>query len=380
MSIESSLSYSKSKALYHVDKINDLKKGKPIIPTTIQIDPEMWCNDNCGFCSYRKVDGYNNEMLTYIGGKPSDKNLPIGKPSIDSRIPSEILLSFPQQMVDAGVPAVEITGGGEPTLHPDFEEFYRRCGECKLDVALVTNGSRLTDRLIEMIKKYGTWIRISMDSSNAITHKKIHHTPNSDFGKRISSIKKLVANKPEKLIIGISFIITPDNYDDIESAARLFASIGVDHIRFSWMFDKQGTAGLDKDQIKAIGELVPKLQKELDRDDFKIFNEKNRIQLYTRTNDFKRCDFQRFVVAIGGDCGLYPCCIMKYNKKFQYGNLKDHTLKEIVESWTTDKFMKDLDPLNCYPCWLGDRNKSITDAVDGEFIPMIQKPMHENFI
>ncbi len=376
------LAYSKSKALYHEDKIMDLKRGRSIIPTEIQIDPEAFCNDNCEFCSYRKEDGYNNEMLKMLGdeAKPSDDHKAIGRPGIDSRIPKDILLDIPFQMVDAGIPAIEITGGGEPTLHPNFEQFYKNCGECGLDIGLVTNGSRLNDNIINMIKKHGQWVRISMDSSNAETHKKIHRTPNWDFEKRLMNVKKLVNAKPDTLTVGISFIITPDNVHDIEDAARLFSRIGVDHIRFSWMFDKQGTAGLTAEQIEWIGETIPALQTELNRDDFQIFNEKNRIQLYTAKNEFKTCNFQRFVIAIGADCGLYPCCIMKYNKDFQYGNLKDHKLEDIVKSWNTEKFMQNLNPKSCYPCWLSDRNKSITEAIADPSYEPIEKPVHPNFI
>ncbi len=374
------LEYSLSKALFHEDKIKLLKLHKPIIPTTIQIDPEAWCNDNCSFCSYRKEDGYNNEMLKLIDGKPNTENKAIGKPSLESRIPDDILLSIPQQMVDVGIKAAEVTGGGEPTLHPKILEFLTLLGEAKRDIGLVTNGSKLTPKLIECVKKYVTWIRISMDASNPEIHKKIHRTPNLAFEKRLDNIKLILDGKREDLIVGISFIITPENIDDIESAARLFASLGVNHIRFSWMYDKQGTAGLTKKQIKEIDELIPKLQQELDRNDFKIFNEKNRIQLYTQSNDFDTCHFQRFVVAIGADSGLYPCCIQKYNPDYQYANLKNNTLDEIVTSMNVDAFMTDLDPIDCRPCWLSPRNASIDGAVKDPNYKPIPKPNHENFI
>jgi MoaA/NifB/PqqE/SkfB family radical SAM enzyme len=385
------LAYSKSKAWYHEDKIKDMKQGKPIIPTTIQIDPEAFCNDNCQFCAYRKEDGYNNEMTKLLQAKPGSKeNKAIGRPSIESRIPKEILLDLPYQMVDVGIPAIEITGGGEPLLHPNFTEFYRTCGDLGLDIGLVTNGSRLNNDIVNLVASYGQWIRMSMDSSNQRIHKLIHRTPNDDFEKRISNLKNLIKTRNEMgrkakpdgtgLTIGISFIITPDNFADIDESAKLYASLGVDHIRFSWMFDKEGHAGLTNTQIKFCQWLIPQLQEELDREDFKIFNESSRIQMYTASNDFKRCDFQRFVVAIGADSGLYPCCIMKYNLKFQYANLKEKKLSEIFPSDITEDFMKSLDPKSCYPCWLKDRNKSVNDAVDSNDYKPTEKPIHPNFI
>ena len=366
------IEYSNSKAIYHTERIKLLQEKKPIIPTEIQVDLEAYCNDNCKFCSYRKDDGYNNEMLKLINGKPSKDNKPIGQPNTDSRIPDDIVLDIPRQMVEAGIPAIEITGGGESFLHPKITEFIRLLGEAGRDIGIVTNGSLFNDERIDLIKKYATWIRISMDSSNGTTHKLIHGTPNTDFDRRLNWIKKLVDNKREDLIVGISFIITPENYDDVENSARLYASINVNHIRFSWMFDKEGHAGLSQKQIDDVIILIKSLQEELDTEKFKIFNEANRIQLYTAKNDFKTCHFQRFVMAIGADSGCYPCCIMKYNKEYQYGNLKNNTLKEIVESMNTHEFMTNLNPERCYPCWLSDRNKSIDKAVT--------KPTHYNFI
>src|SRR3990167_9443625 len=136
-------------------------------------------------------------------------------------------------MVEAGIPAIEITGGGEPFLHPKITEFIRLCGEAKRDIGIVTNGSLLNDERIELIKQYATWIRISMDSSNPDTHKIIHGTPGSDFERILNNIKKLLENKRDDLILGISFIITPENLDDVENSARLYASLKVNHIRFS---------------------------------------------------------------------------------------------------------------------------------------------------
>ena len=311
-------------------------------------------------------------MLKLIEGSPSKENRPIGKPTIESRIPDDIVLSIPQQMVDAGIPAIEITGGGESFLHPKITEFIKLLGEAGRDIGIVTNGSLFNDERIYLIKKYALWIRISMDSSNPVTHKLIHNTPGSDFERRLGYIKELVKDKRDDLTVGISFIITPENYDDVENSARLYASIGVSHIRFSWMYDREGHAGLTQSQIDNVVILIQALQKELDRDDFHIFNESNRIQLYTAKNDFKKCHYQRFVMAIGADCGVYPCCIMKYNKDYQYANLKKNTLKEIVDSINTHDFMTNLNPERCYPCWLGDRNKSIAKAVD--------EPVHKNFI
>lgn len=370
------IEYSVSKALYHTDKIKALQQGQQITPTEIQVDLEAYCNDNCSFCSYRKEDGYNNRMLELINAKPGTAyhdDRPVGKPSPESRIPLEFADKFPEQMLEAGIPAIEITGGGEPTLWGRFNDLVENLGKAGLEIGLVTNGSLLTDQRIKLLTKYCTWIRISMDSSNPETHKEIHRTANYDFDRRLNSIKKLALSKSEELILGISFIVTPDNYDDIENSARLFASVGVNHIRFSWMYDREGHAGLTQEQIDNLKKLLDKLMDELNRDDFRIIYEHGRIESYSKPNtDFNTCYYQRFVWAIGADCKVYPCCIQKYHPDFAYGDIREKTLKELVNDLKTISAMNSLDVTKCYPCWLRNRNKAIAKAVE--------KPIHVNFI
>lgn len=368
--------YSVSKASYHVDKIKDLQQGKQITPTEIQIDLEAYCNHNCEFCSYRKDDGYNNGMLELIGATPGVKyedNKPIGSPSPTSRIPLEFAETLPRQMVEAGIPAIELTGGGEPTLWKAFDTLYENLGLNKRDIGLVTNGSALTDKRIELIRKYGMWVRISMDSSSPETHKKIHRTQGDDFTKALKAIEKLTNNKPETLTVGISFIITPENVWEIESASDLYSRLNVDHLRFSWMYDKEGHAGINEVDKELAQGMIRAMQKKHNRDGFTIFTEADRINLYSRPNtDFDKCYYQRFVMAIGADSKVYPCCIQKYYKDYAYADIREKTLKEIVYDLNTMQFMDTLNPVMCNPCWLRNRNKSIGAAID--------KPKHHNFI
>jgi molybdenum cofactor biosynthesis enzyme MoaA len=370
----SAIEYSTSKAVYHTDKIKALQEGRQIVPTEIQVDLEAYCNDNCSFCSYRKEDGYNNTMLNLIEGEPSNKSKPIGRPSPDSRIPLEFADTLPEQMVEANIPAIEITGGGEPTLWPSFDTLLSNLGKARRQVGLVTNGSNLSESRITLVGKTCTWVRISMDASNQETHKAIHRTGNEDFERRIENITKIAAAKQKDLVLGISFIITPQNVMDIHESAKLYSTIqGVNHLRFSWMYDREGHAGLTYKQIESVKKSLDLYQEEYDRDDFKIFYEKDRIDTYTKPNDdFKKCYYQRFVWAIGADCNVYPCCIMKYHPDFAYANIREQTLAEIVNDINTCQMMDGLVPAGCFPCWLRNRNKAIAKAVE--------KPIHHNFI
>jgi MoaA/NifB/PqqE/SkfB family radical SAM enzyme len=368
------IEYTTNKAVYHTDKIFQLQQDNMIAPTEIQVDLEAFCNDNCSFCSYRKEDGYNAEnMLPLIGGKSSTDNKPIGKPSADSRIPDDVVLRIPEMMVEAGIKAIEVTGGGEPTMHPKFDELISLLGKADREIGLVTNGSLLNDDRIDLIVKNCLWVRISMDSATPQTHKTIHRTPGYSFEKRMEAIKKIAHLKDDGLTLGISFIITPENLPELADAAKLFSEIkGINHLRFSWMYDMQGTAGLTPDQIIDAKQNLDSLIEEYDRDDFKIFYEKDRIEHYTAPNEFSKCYYQKFVWAIGADSKVYPCCIMKYHPNFANGDISKSTLKELINNMTTLARQNGVQPSKCFPCWLRNRNQQIANAVE--------RPKHHNFI
>ena len=365
--------YSISKANYHLDRLQEIKKGNPIAPTLIQIDLEAWCNDNCSFCSYRKDDGYNKEMLKLIDGCSSDACSPIGKSSDKSRLPVSVAYDLPGQMKDAGVPAIELTGGGEPTMWPYFDILLGGLITNDIEIGLVTNGSNLPESRIKQMCEYeGTlWVRLSMDASNQEIHKKIHRTPGEDFDRRIENIKKIVQYKHKELVLGISFIITPDNYWDIEESIILYKALGVSNIRFSWMYDTSGTAGLDEAEIERIKGTLVEMKGKYETPEFGVFFEVGRIDTYNRPNDdFKTCYYQRFVWNIGADGYVYPCCIQKYDPNYAFADIRTETVKEIIDS--THSRMSTLDPKGCHPCWLRQRNKTIAAN--------IEQPKHHNFI
>lgn len=368
--------YSTSKALWHVDKLKNLQEGKMIVPTLLQIDPEAFCNDNCEFCAYRKDNGYNNEMLKLIDANPGEKyydNKPIGRLTSNSGLPLEMAEKIPLMMKEAGIPAIEITGGGEPTLWRGFDSLLDNLIKEEIEIGLVTNGSTLPDSRLHKLGEKATWVRFSMDSSNAELHQKIHRTPNLDFERRIDNIRKLISYKHKDLIIGISFIVTPQNYDDVVKSALFYKELGVSHIRFSYMYDKEGHSGLTMDQIERMKKVLKNLKAMDETDSFRIYYERDRIDNYSRPNDdFKKCYMQRFVWALGADCKVYPCCIVKYWPAMAFGDIREKTLKQMVEDINVKARMDDLNVSLCPPCWLRERNKEISIG--------IEKPVHANFI
>lgn len=370
------ITYSISKAGWHTERISKLQNGQPIAPTLLQVDLEAFCNDSCEFCAYRKEDGYNNVMLDLLQLKPGEKHgefKPLGMPSAKSRLAKEYADLLPELMARAGIPAIEITGGGEPTLWPWFDEFIANLQKHGIEIGLVTNGSTMTEQRAKLLAQYQNtlWIRFSMDSCTPMTHKKLHRTAGYEFSKRVEAIKRIVKYKHDELELGISFITTPNNYHEIEESIKFYSTLGVSHIRVSFMYDKQGTAGLTEAQIDTLLPNLEKWKQQYQTDSYAIYFEKDRISSYSAPNtDFNKCYMQDFVWAVGADSNVYPCCIMKYHPDFSLGKLEN--LDTMVSDLEVLAKKNNLNVNKCFPCWLRSRNKSMASY--------IEKPKHANFV
>ena len=110
--------------------------GRTIIST--HISPEGLCNLRCPYCSVTKRQKNN-------------------------RISMDIIKDYVEKLKTRGLQAVIITGGGEPTLYPEFNELIKWLkNEEKLSVALITNGTNI-DNITASVWKMFSWVRISLN-------------------------------------------------------------------------------------------------------------------------------------------------------------------------------------------------------------------------
>src|SRR5512135_3655573 len=119
------------------------EQGLPVYsPISINLDLTSACNFSCPFCVDSKLINAGKSLT-----------LTEAKRTID------VLHSH-------GLLSVILIGGGEPTLHGDFGEIVRYIKSKKLQVGIVTNGSRLEkiDAVAEALKEKD-WVRISIDAA-----------------------------------------------------------------------------------------------------------------------------------------------------------------------------------------------------------------------
>lgn len=183
-------------------------------------------------------------------------------------------------MAERGLRSVILIGGGEPTLFPRFADFVKHLKALRLQVAVVSNGSR-GDRLLAAAEHLAEqdWIRLSLDSGSNELFRAMHKPvdPKCDLDAICAWIPKIKAANPA-VRCGFSYIITwtgssreenalHENIHEIVLAAERAKRAGFDYIAFKPVLERQADGAEVMDPAKAqqgIGEVVARIRREVD--------------------------------------------------------------------------------------------------------------------
>jgi len=147
-------------------------------------------------------------------------------------------------MAEHGLLSVILIGGGEPTLHKDFEKIVRIIKERRMQVGIVTNGSKLTKvaRVADLLEE-GDWVRLSLDAGHEDTFAKSHR-PRGDV--RLAGILQAASalkRANARISLGYSFVIVWQgieinghelcpNIAEMSEAVKQAADHGFDYVSF----------------------------------------------------------------------------------------------------------------------------------------------------
>ena len=176
-------------------------------PRSMHIELTAKCNLNCYYC-YRE----------------SDINVS------ENRIKTQDLLNTINFLSDRGLSVVELTGG-EPLMHPDFEEILDYCSEKVEIISVITNGTLMTPKIINKIasKKNKVFVSISLDNYREEEHDKRSRV-NGSFAKAVDAIRQL---SKQGIIVRAAMAVDENSWHDIEKTLLFAKEIGATKFTYS---------------------------------------------------------------------------------------------------------------------------------------------------
>lgn len=232
-----------------------------------------------------------------------------------------------------GLLSVILVGGGEPTLHKDFEEIVSYIKSTGLELGIVTNGSKL-EKVANVMKLLRTkdWVRISIDAAKEDTFNRLHRPKNDVTLNQILHTAKEIKEINPLVSLGYSFVIVwggmeingnelSQNVDEIAEAVRLAREYSFDYISFKpclvRLEDSQKEALLDNVAQEREEEIVEQIRSNLQKakgigdDNVKILESVNlQAMINKKVNQIKKqpgkCHMQFFRTVVTPS-GIFHC-------------------------------------------------------------------------
>lgn len=291
-------------------------------PISCEIDPTNYCNHNCIWCMYEDFRGINNMSITRKDMKRIIRQLGLMK-----------------------CKSVTFTGGGEPlvnksVMHDAFKDVIDNNMKC----GLVTNGL-LVDEYYHEILSNCTFIRYSVDASNAYTHSLLHNTDSRDFERITRSIQTISV---DVLDVGMAFLVHPLNYTEVYDFCRLGYDLGVNYVEFRPVLME----GL-KLNNKIVDSVLSQIEQSkcMEDNDFRIFTRLGRFdEQLGKDKGFIECLSTPLVMVIASDYNVYLCCQTRGDKNYILGNYGIDSLQDIWNGPIRKEIVRDINVSKCLPC------------------------------
>ncbi len=320
-------SYNSWKGLHYLPWYESIKKWRetknpqdlrPPIEASIDPSPNANCQLNCKWCNAFK---FLNKTTTI-----TDKQI----------------LDLHKFLLDWGVLAFCLGGGGSPTLRKNLPEIFWLIKSHNKQSSIATNGVHFTDELIDAMASCCRWVGISVDCANRLTYKENRGV--DLFDKTIKNMKRLVGKVnsiKSSCEVSYKFLITPWNYKEIFDACKLAKEIGVKdfHCRVADL-SHQGM-GIQKieDYNYAVENILEQFEKchTLREDNFRTFCVVHKFDAdFKPLKNFSQCYAMPIIIQCCTDGNVYSCVDQRLVDKFNLGSYITDP-KNILNFWGGEK-------------------------------------------
>lgn len=300
------------KLIFHPQRVSEWLVTMDCFPIYVEVGVTNRCNHQCVFCA-----------LDWFEKKPVDMD-------------SEVMKRALREMSECGVKSVMFAGEGEPLMHREICELVSYANLQGLDVAITTNGVLFDKKKLEKTLPSLSWVRFSVDAGTPNTHKKIHRGGLTDFDKVLTNIREAVTIKKRDnlpVVIGVQFLLIPDNLDDLLPFVELFRDIGVDNVQIK----PYSQHPLSKNRFSIEYSQYQKFEKNVNNFEspgFQVIFRSKTTQRLIAKRDYDTCYGMPFFTLIEADGSVIPCMMFYRNPEFCFGNIYDESF---ISIWKGEK-------------------------------------------
>lgn len=210
-----------AKLFQHMDTLHAIKLGQRPAPVNVELFLSNRCGHGCVWCHYA-----HTHTKGPLAGKVAK---PPGAMGSGDLMEWTLAKSILKQLATAGVKSVTFSGGGEPTLHRQFDDIAEYAYSVGLELGLYTHGGSIDDERADTIKQLFKWAFVSLDECTRETFKASKGVDRYDAV--LAGIERLVAAKGSATI-GLGFLLHKGNFHQVAQMVALGRELEVDYVQF----------------------------------------------------------------------------------------------------------------------------------------------------
>ncbi len=340
-------------------------------PFVVELDPTTVCDLACPGC-------ISGDLL-------NQKN------TEDRGFSVEKLNSLCDEFIEMGVKAVILIGGGEPLAHPSTIKIIEKLGKNKIEIGLTTNGT-LMGRYLDIISKYVSWTRVSVDAGTDEMFLKLRPTRNnkSKFNIVIENMRNLAKIKKGKL--GYSFLIRTKadgmienpagkeiglvevtNINEILKAAKLAKEIGCDYFELKPSYDDYHQLVLHSEEDMDLAKSELAKARLIENTNFKVLesimleSSLSREKIGKQDKNYKSC-LSAEMRTLVTPSGCYVCPYFRGSDDKKIGDARYSNFKDIwnqSRKSVTEKLDPSVDCKNLH-CIRHKTNQELNRIINGK--------------
>lgn len=269
---------------------------------SIQVEITGKCNERCVHCYIPRYC------------KDAGKDMPIS-----------LFKKLIDDFVDMGGLHITITGG-EALMHKEFCEILKYCREKDLEISLLTNLTKLSNKILYALKRYNvSMVNVSLYSIDDTIHDSITKIKGS-CQKTKRAIKELIKNDIPLQISCPVLLLNKDGIDDVINYAKSLktkANVDYNIVAQKDLCTQNLLYRLPLSEIDSVIEQII-----LNREDYVRFLEETPLDSSKEDNEARPCGAAFSILSITSNGEVNPCSTWGEN----LGNVFETSLKDIWEN------------------------------------------------
>lgn len=243
-------------------------------------------------------------------------------------MPRQLWTKMLGELSEYGVRSCSLTGGGEPTLHPDFNEIIETIGRTGMDQGIYTHGGHINDARAAIMKRNMAWCYISLDNADRDSYRAYKRI--DGFERACHGVINL-AQACGKATIGVGFLLMKDNWRDGPKMIDLARSLGADYVQFRpTILYEQSTPNVLTEDVQWMHELIAWIES---IDDPFVEADPERFRQYAgwTGHQYKTCYWSGLSTVITPNGKVWECVNKREHAAAEIGDLTRESFASIWE-------------------------------------------------